>query len=361
MYTRGETKKVYAGNVQIGGGCKISVQSMCNTDTRDVSSTVSQIHALEEAGCDIIRVAVPDMAAAEAIGDIKKQINIPLVADIHFDYRLALKSIENGADKIRINPGNIGSREKTEAVVKAAKERGIPIRIGVNSGSVGKDILRKYGGPTADAIVESALSHIEILEDLDFTDIVLSLKSSDTQRTLEAYRKIAEIRPYPLHLGLTEAGTPWSGTVKSCAAIGAMLSMGLGDTIRVSLTGDPAEEVRVGRELLAALGLGGKRNVTFVSCPTCGRTRVNLIDTSIEAEKRLRALDDAGLIVKPVKVAVMGCAVNGPGEASDADFGLAGGTDEFLMFEKGEIKAKVPCSEAVEALVSAVTDFAGRK
>lgn len=354
MFTRNETKKINIGGVTIGGGSPVAVQSMTNTNTADVAATVAQIRALEEAGCDIIRVAVPDMDAAKAVKEIRKQIGIPLVTDIHFDYRLALECIKNGADKVRINPGNIGSRERTCQVVELAKEYSIPIRIGVNGGSLEKDLLAKYGGPTPEALVESALGHVKILEELDYTDIAVSLKSSDTLKTIEAYRLMAEARPYPLHVGLTEAGTVWSGTIKSCAGMGAILAMGIGDTVRVSLTGDPVQEVRVGRELLAAMHLGGERFVTFVSCPTCGRTRVDLIGMATKTEELLRDAEAKGKITKPVKVAVMGCAVNGPGEASDADVGIAGGNGDALLFEKGNIVGKISCEDAPSELLSRV-------
>lgn len=358
MFLRKDTKQISVGDKVLGGGAPIAVQSMTNTDTRDVAATVAQIHALTEAGCDIVRVAIPDMAAADAVADIRKQISIPLVTDIHFDYRLALRCMENGADKVRINPGNIGDRKRTEEVVRMAAERKIPIRIGVNGGSLEKELLHKYGGATAEAIAESAMRHVEILEDLDFTDIVVSLKSSDVEKTIAAYELMARKRPYPLHVGLTEAGTVWSGTIKSCAAIGAILSRGIGDTIRVSLTGDPVEEVRVAKELLAGMNLGG-RMVQFVSCPTCGRTRIDLIGLATEIERRLRALEAQGKIVRPIHVAVMGCAVNGPGEASAADIGLAGGDGEVLLFEKGKIIGKIPSDGAVDTFVARVVELAG--
>ncbi len=358
MFLRKDTVPIQVGNKVLGGGHPILVQSMTNTDTRNVAATVAQIHALTEAGCDIVRVAVPDMAAAEAVKDIRSQITIPLVTDIHFDYRLALRCIENGADKVRVNPGNIGDRQRTEEVVRLARAHHVPIRIGVNGGSLEKDLLHKYGGATAQAIVESALSHIEILEALDFTDIVVSLKSSDIEKTVAAYTLMAERRPYPLHVGLTEAGTVWSGTIKSCAAIGAILSRGIGDTIRVSLTGDPVEEVRVAKELLAGMNLGG-RMIQFISCPTCGRTRIDLIGLAGDIERQLRAHEAQGHIHKPLTVAVMGCAVNGPGEASAADIGLAGGDGEVLLFEKGKIMGKMPSFGAADAFVARVLALAG--
>ena len=359
MYWRNNTRKIYIGGVPVGGGSPIPVQSMTNADTRDTEATVRQIRCLEEAGCDIVRVAVPDEEAAESIKRIKKSIRIPLVADIHFDYRLALSCIENGADKIRINPGNIGDREKTAMVVKAAKERCVPIRIGVNGGSLEKSLIRKYGSrPNADAIVESAMNHIRILEELDFTDIAVSLKCSDVAVTAESYRKIAKLRNYPLHVGITEAGTLFAGTIKSCAGIGAILLSGIGDTIRVSLTGDPCEEIRVGRELLHSLGLGGKKMVTFVSCPSCGRCRIDLVGTATEVERRLRLLEEENYFQNPIHVAVMGCAVNGPGEASNADIGIAGGNGEALLFAQGKIIIKITSEDIAGEFVDYVKEYA---
>lgn len=357
-YRRNETRKINIGSVQMGGGSPISVQSMTNTDTRDIEATVRQILRLEEAGCDIVRVAVPDAEAASAVRAIKKAIHIPLVADIHFDYRLALTCLENGVDKIRINPGNIGTREKTAAVVHAAKERGVPIRIGVNGGSLEKSLVLKYGArPNAEAIVESAMNHIRILEELDFTDIAVSLKSSDVSVTAEAYRKMAELRNYPLHVGVTEAGTPFSGTVKSCAGIGAVLLSGIGDTIRISLTGDPCEEVRVGRELLHALNLGGGRMLRFVSCPSCGRCKINLVEIAAQVEQRLLALEKEKFFQRPIHVAVMGCAVNGPGEASNADIGIAGGNGEALLFERGKVRKKIVSEDLAGEFVEYVKEY----
>ena len=320
---------------------------MTNTDTRDIIATVSQIRDLEEAGCHIVRCAVPDMEAAEALGDIVKEINIPLVADIHFDYRLALRAIRNGAQKLRINPGNIGSRDKVKAVVEAAKDRGIPIRIGVNSGSLQKDILQKYGQVCPEALVESALRHVEILDELNFGDIVISVKSSDVLETIESYRLLSERTDYPLHIGVTESGTVKRGTIKSSVGIGALLAMGIGDTLRVSLTGDPVEEVVVGKEILKSLGLleGG---IEFISCPTCGRTQIDLVKIANEVEERL------GNLNKNIKVAIMGCAVNGPGEARRADIGIAGGRGEGLIFKKGEIIKKVKQEDLVEELIKEI-------
>lgn len=312
---RKQTRTVRVGDVYIGGDAKITVQSMTNTDTRDVGSTVNQIKMLEDMGCEIIRVAVVDKEAAEAIKLIKKSIRIPLVADIHFDYRLAISSMENGADKIRLNPGNIGDKERVKKVVEVAKSRQIPIRIGVNSGSLEKNIVEKYGGITPEAMVESALGHARILEELDFHNIVISLKASNVPMTIAAYRLISEKTDYPLHIGVTEAGTVFKGTIKSCAGLGCLLAEGIGDTVRVSLTGDPKEEVLVGHELLRALGIE-KGGIEFVSCPTCGRCQIDLIGIAEKVEKRLGGLD------KNIKVAIMGCAVNGPGEAKEADIAL---------------------------------------
>jgi (E)-4-hydroxy-3-methylbut-2-enyl-diphosphate synthase len=339
-----ETRKIKIGNIYIGGNSEITVQSMTTTDTRDVDATVNQILQLEKVGCDIVRCAVPDMAAADAIYDIVKRINIPLVADIHFDYRLALKSIENGISKLRINPGNIGSIDKIKLVAKAAKEKGIPIRIGVNSGSLEKDILEKYGHVCAQALVESALRHVEILESLDFYDIVISIKSSDVVTMIESYKLISGKVDYPLHLGVTEAGTTWRGTIKSSVGIGALLASGIGDTIRVSLTGDVLDEVKVGIEILKSLGYRDE-GIKFVSCPTCGRTQINLIKIANEVEERLANCN------KNIKIAVMGCVVNGPGEAREADIGIAGGDGVGLIFKKGKIIKTVKEEYLVEELI----------
>lgn len=341
------TKKIKLGNLYVGGDSKISVQSMTNTDTRDVAATVNQILSLEKAGCDIIRCAVPDLAAAEALKEIIKQIHIPLVADIHFDYKLALKSIESGADALRINPGNIGSLDKIKKVVEAAKNKGIPIRIGVNSGSLEKDILEKHKKVCPEALVESALKHVSILESLNFYDIGISIKSSNVIHTIESYRLISEKVDYPLHLGVTEAGTLWSGTIKSSIGIGTLLSEGIGDTIRVSLTGDVLDEVKVGHEILKSLGYI-EEGVNFVSCPTCGRTQINLIKIAEEVEKRLAKCE------KNIKVAIMGCVVNGPGEAREADIGIAGGNGEGLIFKKGEVVKKVKEENLVEELMKEI-------
>lgn len=339
-----KTKKIKIGNIYIGGDSLIAVQSMTSTDTRDVDATVNQILLLEEAGCDIVRCAVPDMLAADAIKDIVKRIHIPLVADIHFDYKLALRAIENGISKLRINPGNIGSIDKIKLVAKAASEKGIPIRIGVNSGSLEKDILEKYGCVCAQALVESALRHVEILENLNFNDIVISIKSSDVVMMIESYKLIAGKVNYPLHLGVTEAGTTWRGTIKSSVGIGALLSRGIGDTIRVSLTGDVVDEVKVGIEILKSLGYIDE-GIKFVSCPTCGRTQINLIKIANEVEERLADCK------KNIKIAIMGCAVNGPGEAREADIGIAGGNGVGLIFKKGEIIKTVKEEELVEELM----------
>ena len=341
-----KTRVVQIGNLKIGGGNPIRVQSMCNTDTRDAAATIKQILDLEDAGCEIIRVAVPDMVAAKAIKDIKKGIHIPLVADIHFDYQLALESIKNGVDKVRINPGNIGSMENVKKVVDACKDKNIPIRIGINTGSLEKEAEEKYGR-TAQAMVESALKHIQILEKLSFHNIVISLKASDIQRTVEAYRLLSQKVDYPLHLGITEAGTLNIGTVKSSVGLGIMLFEGLGDTIRVSLTGDPIEEVRVGWEILKSLKLRD-RGVNLISCPTCGRTEIDLIGLANKVEKALLGVD------KPITVAVMGCVVNGPGEAKEADIGVAGGHHQGVIFKKGQILKTIPEDQILEELLKEI-------
>lgn len=332
---RKQTKKIRVGNIYIGGDAAISVQSMTNTDTRDVKATVNQIKRLEEAGCDIIRVAIPDTEAAEAVGEIKKLIKIPLVADIHFDYRLALECMKNGADKIRLNPGNIGGQDRVKIVADMARERQIPIRIGVNSGSVEKGIIEKYGGVTAEGMVESALAHAAMLESADFDDIAISIKASNVPMTIAAYRLLSQKSSYPIHIGVTEAGTIYKGMIKSSIGIGCLLAEGIGDTLRVSLTGDPVEEVRVGKQILKSLGII-TNGIEVVSCPTCGRTRIDLIGIANMLEPVLDKLD------KNIKVAIMGCAVNGPGEARDADIGIAGGINEALLFKKGKIIRKFP-------------------
>lgn len=343
---RKQKRIVDIGGVKIGGNYPVAIQSMCNTDTRDARATVEQIHRLEEAGCEIIRVAVPDMAAAEAVKEIKKQISIPLVADIHFDYRLALECMKNGVDKVRINPGNIGDKDRVAQVVDMAKAGGIPIRIGVNGGSLDKRLLEKHGGVTAAALVESAMEHIEILDNLNFRDIVVSIKVSDVPTTLAAYRKFNEVSDIPLHIGVTEAGTLRSGTIKSAVGIGALLAEGIGDTMRVSLTADPAEEIYAAYDIQRVLGM--RSGVKLVSCPTCGRTQINLIPIAEEVERRLAAID------KPIKVAVMGCAVNGPGEAREADIGIAGGDGVGLIFKKGEILRKVPEDNIIDELMAEI-------
>jgi len=340
---RSKTRPVRVGNLTIGGSDELFIQSMTTTKTHDVDATVEEILRLEEAGCQIVRVACPDERAAYSIGAIKKRINIPLVVDIHFDYKLALIAIEQGADKIRINPGNIGRQEKVEAVVRAAKEKGIPIRIGVNAGSLEKHILKKYGYPTADGMVESALHHIKILEDLDFHDIIVSLKASDVNLAVEAYKKAAAAFDYPLHLGITESGTLFAGSIKSAAGLGTLLSAGIGNTLRVSLSADPVQEVKVARELLKVFGLSSNA-ATLISCPTCGRIEIDLISIANEVEEYIST------IKAPLKVAVLGCAVNGPGEAREADIGIAGARGEGLLFMKGKTVRKVPEETMVEEL-----------
>lgn len=344
MYTRNETKIVNIGGVQIGGGHPIAIQSMTNTKTHDVEATVKQILLLEEAGCEIVRVAVPDEQAARAISEITKRIHIPLVADIHFDYRLALMAIENGVQKLRINPGNIGNSARVQAVVEKAKAYKIPIRIGVNSGSVEKSLLEQYGGVCAAAMVESAKKHIDLLEEMDFTDIVVSLKASTIPLAIETYTLFAEKYAYPLHVGITEAGTLYKGTIKSSAGLGAILSRGIGDTIRVSLSDDPSQEIECAKAVLQSLELR-QFGVEIISCPTCGRTNVDLIKLAKQVE------DQTKHITKPLKIAVMGCAVNGPGEAKEADIGVAGGKGEGLIFKKGEIVRKVKEHELLEVFI----------
>lgn len=340
---RRNTRPVKVGDLTIGGSDELIIQSMTTTKTHDVEATVAEIKRLEEAGCQIVRVACPKEEDAMAIAEIKKQINIPLVVDIHFDYKLALLAIEGGADKIRINPGNIGRREKVEEVVKACKAKGIPIRIGVNAGSLEKHIIKKYGYPTADGMVESALHHIKILEDLDFHDIIVSMKASDVNLAIEAYTKAAQAFDYPLHLGITESGTLFAGTVKSAAGLGAIMSLGIGNTLRISLSADPVEEVKVARELLKSFGLASNA-ATLISCPTCGRIEIDLISIANEVEEYIST------IKAPLKVAVLGCAVNGPGEAREADIGIAGARGEGLLFMKGKTVRKVPEETMVEEL-----------
>ncbi|MEG2958625.1 MAG: flavodoxin-dependent (E)-4-hydroxy-3-methylbut-2-enyl-diphosphate synthase [Oscillospiraceae bacterium] len=337
------TKQIMVGNVPIGGGAPVSIQSMANTNTEQSMVTAGQICRLELAGCQIARVAVPDLNAAKAIGAIKRMIHIPLVADIHFDYKLALEAVAAGADKIRINPGNIGDESHVKAVADACRLANVPIRVGVNGGSMEKEILAKYGGVTPEAMVESALANIKLLEKFDFDQICVSLKSSNVCTTIAAYRLLSEQCDYPLHLGVTEAGTLKTGKLKSAIGIGALLAMGIGDTIRVSLTADPVEEIFAAKEILQAVGLL-KTRPELISCPTCGRTKIDVIALAKEVEERLKSVD------KPITVAVMGCAVNGPGEASNADVGIAGGTDEGVLFKKGQIIKKVPQNQLVEEL-----------
>ena len=344
---RENTRVLQAGALKIGGDAPVSVQSMCNTKTWDVAATVAQIHQMELAGADMVRVAVPDERAALAIDKIREQISIPLVADIHFDYRLALMCAERGIDKIRINPGNIGGEDKIRAVVDACRQHRIPIRIGVNAGSLEKRLLEKYGHPCPEAMVESARDHVRLLEQFDFEDICISLKASDVQRTVAAYRMAAECFPYPLHLGVTETGTAWNGTIQSAVGIGTLLNEGIGNTIRVSLTADPVEEVKTGIAILRAAGLrtGGVR---FISCPTCGRTEIDLISLASEVEKKLSGLQ------RDITVAVMGCVVNGPGEAREADYGIAGGRDRGLVFRRGEVLGTYPYEELLPRLMEVI-------
>ncbi|WP_209343582.1 flavodoxin-dependent (E)-4-hydroxy-3-methylbut-2-enyl-diphosphate synthase [Flavonifractor sp. AGMB03687] len=337
------TRQILVGGVPVGGGAPVTIQSMTNTRTDDVQATVDQIRRLEEAGCQIIRVAVPDMAAAKAVGAIKAGIHIPLVVDIHFDYKLALACVEEGCDAVRINPGNIGGEDRVKAVAEACKARKLPIRIGVNGGSLEKPLLAKYGGVTPEALVESAFGHIALLEQYDFHDICVSLKSSSVVTTMAAYRLMSEKSDYPLHLGVTETGTTRMGTIKSAIGIGGLLALGIGDTLRVSLSADPVEEVYAAKDILKALGMAANEP-NLVSCPTCGRTRIDLIGLANQVEERLKNVH------KPITVAVMGCVVNGPGEASAADVGIAGGQGEGLLFRRGEIVKKVPQEQLVDEL-----------
>ncbi len=341
------TRQIHVGSLAVGGGAPISIQSMCNTPTENADATAAQILRLEAAGCDIVRVAVPTREAAEAIPAIKSRIHIPLVADIHFDYKLALLCVDGGVDKIRINPGNIGAPERVRAVADACRERGIPIRVGVNGGSLEKDILRKYGGVTAEALAESALGHVHLLEDCHFEDVCISVKCSHVPMNMAAYRLLHERTDYPLHLGVTEAGTPEQGVLKSAIGIGGLLCQGIGDTLRVSLTADPVEEVVAAKRILQAIGLRRDRP-NLIACPTCGRTRYDMLPIAREVERRLQGC------TKPITVAVMGCVVNGPGEASAADVGIAGGDGEGLLFAKGKILRKLPQSELVDALMEEI-------
>ncbi|MGL4972555.1 MAG: flavodoxin-dependent (E)-4-hydroxy-3-methylbut-2-enyl-diphosphate synthase [Culicoidibacterales bacterium] len=354
MYHRTQTRPVFVGGIQIGGNNEVVIQSMTTTKTRDVDATVEQILQLEQAGCQIVRCTCPTLADAQAIAEIKKRVSIPIVADIHFDYRMALAAIDAGVDKIRINPGNIGSDEKVRQVVEAAKAKNIPIRIGVNAGSLEKHILDKYGYPTAEGMLESAQYHVEILERLGFEDIIISMKASNVDLAIQAYQLAAEKFPYPLHLGITEAGTIFSGTIKSAAGLGVLLSQGIGSTIRVSLTADPVEEIKVCKELLKNFGLAS--NVaTLISCPTCGRIEIDLISIAAEIEQFLET------VPVNIHVAVLGCAVNGPGEAKEADIGIAGARGEGLLFKKGKIVRKVPEAEMVAELKKEILLIAEEK
>jgi len=347
MYTRNNTRKILVRGVPIGGGSPVTVQSMTNTDTADVQATIGQIKALAAAGCDIVRLAVPDREAAKALAGIRREVDIPLVADIHFDYRLALLAMDAGIDKLRINPGNIGSNERVREVARAATEHGVPIRVGVNAGSLKKILLERYGGPTAEALVESALEEVDLLDDLGFHDVCVSIKSSSVPVTIETYRLFAEKRDHPLHVGVTEAGTVGYGTIKSACGIGAVLSCGIGDTIRVSLTADPVEEVTVGNAILKAMKLR-QAGAEVISCPTCGRTEIDIIALAGEVERR------AATITRPMVIAVMGCVVNGPGEAREADYGIAGGRGTGLLFSKGEIVKKVKENRLVDELFTLI-------
>ncbi|MDF2566493.1 MAG: 4-hydroxy-3-methylbut-2-en-yl diphosphate synthase [Massilibacillus sp.] len=347
---RKNTRALKIGNIQIGGGAPIAVQSMTNTKTDDVVASVAQINALAAAGCDIVRLAVPDMEAAHALKQIKNKVNVPLIADIHFDYRLALAAMESGIDALRLNPGNIGDEDRVKTVVKEAKRRHIPIRIGVNAGSLDKVLLEKYGRATPEAMVESAMQHIKILEKLDFYDTKISLKAHDVPLTIAAYQLISETVDYPLHLGITEAGTVNSGIIKSSVGIGALLAQGIGDTFRISLTGDPVVEVKVANQILKSLGLK-EYGPTMISCPTCGRCNINLAEIALQVENKLSTIQ------KPISVAVMGCVVNGPGEAREADVGIAGGKGEGLIFRKGQIIRKVPEHSLVNELFSEIDNI----
>ena len=349
---RDNTRKISVGGVDIGGGAAVSVQSMCNTKTWDVEATVAQIKAMKAAGCDVVRIAVPDMAAARAISDIKEGVDMPLVADIHFDYRLALEAAARGIDKIRINPGNIGGEENVKAVADACRRRGIPIRIGVNAGSLEQRLLEKYGHPCPEAMVESAAGHAALLEKFGFYDICLSLKASSVPLTIAAYRMAAERFEYPLHLGVTETGTEWNGTIQSAVGIGTLLSEGIGNTVRVSLTADPVREVSTGIAILKAAGVR-KGGVRFVSCPTCGRTEIDLISLANKVEGLVRGLD------RDITVAVMGCVVNGPGEAREADYGIAGGKNKGILFKKGQVLGTYPYDELCDALMQLIEKDGG--
>lgn len=351
--SRRPTRQIFIGPLPIGGGAPIVVQSMTQTDTRDVASTVSQIRRLEEAGCEIVRVAVPDRDAATKLGEIKKKVRIPLIADIHFDYRLALEALDQGVDGLRINPGNIGSRDRTAKVVQLANEKKVPIRVGVNSGSLAKGLFRKYGGPTPDALVESALGHVRLLEDLGFSLIKISLKASDPRATILAYRKISQLTDYPLHIGITEAGPPFSGGIKSAVGLGILLYHGIGDTLRVSLTADPVLEVRAAYHILRSLGLR-RRGVEIISCPICGRCETDLTPVVEEVEARVANWPE------PLQIAIMGCPVNGPGEAREADVGIAAGKGLALLFRKGKVLRKVKEADMVGALLEEAEALRGQ-
>ncbi len=347
------SKQIELGGLKVGGGAPVTVQSMTKTDTRDVAATVAQIKSLEKAGCDIVRLAVPDMDAAKSLGEIKKQTNIPIVSDIHFDYKLALEAVNQGVDGMRINPGNIGAKYRIKAVVDAVKERGIPIRIGVNSGSLEKDILKKHGSPTPEALAESAFRHVQILEDLDFTDIKISVKSTDVKKMIASYRLLAERCEYPLHLGVTEAGTYEMGTIKSSIGIGTLLAEGIGDTIRVSLTGDPVDEIAVGFNILRSLGM--RRNgIELISCPGCGRLEIDLMKLVKDVEDRIVGIE----LPRPIKVAILGCVVNGPGEASEADIGIAGGRGKGMLYKDGKLVRSFKEHQIVDELVKELETFA---
>lgn len=352
MFERKITRQVQLGSLRIGGGAPIVVQSMNNTDTRDVAATLRQIHELADAGCDLTRLAVPDLEAAEAFAAIRRASPLLIVADIHFDYRLALAALKAGADKIRINPGNIGGPDRVRQVVAAARERGVPIRVGVNSGSLSREVIDRFGGINSQSMVASALESVALLENWDFQDIVISIKASDPALTIETYRLLSARSDYPLHLGVTEAGTKREGAIRSAIGIGTLLAEGIGDTLRVSLTADPVDEIQAAYSILKALGLR-RRGPELISCPTCGRTSVDLIKIAGEVEERLKS------VKAPLKVAVMGCAVNGPGEARHADVGMAGGKGEFLIFVHGEIIRKVPEAEAVDALMAEIARLSG--
>jgi (E)-4-hydroxy-3-methylbut-2-enyl-diphosphate synthase len=347
---RKKTRKIYVGTVPVGGGSPVSVQSMTKTDTRNVGATVRQVRALQREGCDIVRLAVPDKAAALALGRIKKSVGIPMIADIHFDWRLALEAVKQGVDGLRVNPGNIGAKWKIKEVVSALRERKVPIRIGVNAGSLEKGLLKKYGHPVPEALVESALGHVRLLEDMGYRNIKVSLKASGVLSTVESYRQFSKKRSYPLHIGISEAGPEFSGTVKSSVGLGILLNEGIGDTVRVSLTASPVKEVRVAYEILRSLGVR-KRGIDFVSCPTCGRCGVDLQGIATEVEKRLRGRTE------PIKVAVMGCVVNGPGEAREADLGIAAGKGTGLVFRNGKVVAKVKEGRLVSTLMKLVEEY----